>query len=99
MADPKDSKKASIKMSVPNEPKSENPNGKALLKAAKASGPSSPEARVAPGIVISTNDHPVPVKYGESSIRMSPRARQPVADWNKLPSQLPAGIHLKKLSA
>jgi hypothetical protein len=96
-----ESKKQSIKMSVIGEPQSLNPTGKQLLKAvreAKKLGAQAPEERVSPAVLISTNDFPVAVKYGESSIRVSPRARLQINDSNLLPSQLPSGIHLKKLN-
>lgn len=88
-------KKFDIKMSVPTEPKSENSQGAELIaKAVKHA--KHREQDVKPGLLISTNDHPEFVKYGDEVIHMSPRARERVADVSKLPSQLPAGIHLRK---
>lgn len=90
-----DEKKSSVKMGVKDEPKSINPGGKEILNAAKEKESVEAEKSVAPGTLISTNDHPVHVRYGDSSIRMSPRARASIHDVNLLDKQLPPGIHLK----
>lgn len=51
---------------------------------------------VDPVLVINSNDHAEIIKYGESTIRLSPRARQKVADASLL-GELPKGVLKKKL--
>lgn len=48
------------------------------------------------GLIISVVDHPITIKYGNSKIRLSGRANEPVDDISKL-GELPKGVKLKKL--
>lgn len=54
------------------------------------------EEAVNPAIVASMVDYPITIKYGDSSIRISGRARLEVGDFEKLPKLLPSGIVAKK---
>jgi hypothetical protein len=96
-----DAKKQKVTFTVPK-PFSYNPKGPEYLKKAreaKLKGPAPAPAVKNPGLLISSNDFPVPVKYGDTEMRVSPRARLKIPDVDLLPSQLPPGIHLKKKSA
>lgn len=58
------------------------------------------EKQINPALLISRLDYPENVKYGDRTIRMSPRANVKIADANKIKSEgLPKGIFLKKLTA
>lgn len=89
-----DEKKNNIKVAVKDEPKSDASAGAKVRAEAKAKADVKEES-VKPGELISTNDHPVAVKYGDEVIMVSPRSRLKILDAGKLPSQLPHGLHLK----
>ena len=53
-----------------------------------------------PALLVSRLDHPEYIKYGASTIRLSPRAFEKVGDVEKLDAgNLPKGIYLKKLAS
>lgn len=49
-----------------------------------------------PALLISRIDYPVTVKYSEFTIRVSPRAKLKIANYDKL-GELPKGLVLKKM--
>ena len=57
---------------------------------------SETENSVRPAVIISRVDHPVDVKYGDRTIRVSPRAQLEVADISKL-GETKNGIYIKRL--
>lgn len=54
------------------------------------------EELVKPALVISRVDYPIDVEYGGSTIRVSPRAKLPVADMDLL-GDIEKGLVVKKL--
>lgn len=51
---------------------------------------------VRPALLISRVDYPVTVEYDNKHIRVSPRAKEVIADVNRLQKELPKGLILKK---
>lgn len=64
----------------------EKPADTSVLKAA-AEKADAPVVIKNPGLLVSRADHPIEVKYGESSIRLSPRQRVEIADMSLVDRQ------------
>jgi hypothetical protein len=53
---------------------------------------------IQPCLLISRLDYPVDISYGDSVIRLSPRAKEKLGDVNKIKNEkLPNGIFIKEL--
>ena len=89
------SKKNSIKVSLRDEENDEVADLGSLKELAERG--SVVEEVVAPAMVASTVDYPITLQYGADQIRISGRERVRVADFNKLPAELPKGLVSKKL--
>ena len=74
----------------------EKPNVELLNEKVKEG--SKTEEVIKPAIIISKVDYPITLAYGNSTIRVSGRAKEKVADYTKLDmDKLPSGISVKKL--
>lgn len=90
------SKKNQIKVSLAGDNGTEGAVDLEAMKALAEKG-AVPEEVVAPAMVASMVDYPITIPYGDASIRISGRERVQIADFSKLPSQLPKGLVAKKL--
>lgn len=55
------------------------------------------DERLNPALLISGLDHPENIEYGDTIIRLSPRARVEIGDYKKLQSDLPKRVYVKKI--